>query len=68
MVVSNTTLIFVTQTLILWEFAYKKSNYLPFWYNVNHQTNIPQGEIAHGHYTILTFYNSIPLPPELPAY
>ena len=37
-------------------------------YNVSDQTSIiEKGANAHGHYTILTFYNSISLPAKLLA-
>lgn len=66
MVVSNTTLFFVTKTLIYRSLQIKRAMTSLFWYNVYRQTNITERIfIAHGHYTLFTQHHSIPLSNEL---
>lgn len=58
---SNTTLFFVTQTLIYGSLQIKRAMTSLFWYNVYRQTNITERIfIAHGHYTLFTSIHQLP--------
>ena len=68
-VVSNTTLFFVTKTLIDGSLQIKWAMTSLFWYNVYSQTNITERIfISHGHYTLFTQHHSIPLSNKLLAF